>query len=150
MWSFVEYFVVFVMFIIVILYIKQYYGEIAYVKAKEDSRMYLVRKLPDMENAASYLAEINTRCLKLISHLKKKYPDSLEVQRLSENFDPNNVSEGSSENGYTSYSVNKGEKIILCIRQKDDNSFVDKNVFQVFICAMAQPKTLSGIVVASK
>jgi WLM domain len=31
------------------------------------------------------------------------------------------------ENGYTSYSVNKGEKIVMCVRQKD-NSLVPKNV----------------------
>lgn len=126
--SFVEYFVIFVMVIIVILYVKQYYGEIAYVKSKSDDRLYLVRKLPDMNDAANYLADITGKCTKLVNHLVRKYPDNPDVKRLRDNFDPNNVSEGSSENGYTSYSVNKGEKIILCIRQKEDNSFVDKNI----------------------
>jgi hypothetical protein len=45
---------------------------------------------------------------------------------LYSNYNADSISEGTVESGYTSYSVNKGEKIILCIRQKDQ-SFVDKN-----------------------
>ena len=142
MWSFVEYFVIFIMVIIVILYVKQYYGEVSYIKSKVDDRMYLVRKMQDQKEAADYLADINKRGLQLINHMKKKYPDDDNIKRLVSNYDPNNISEGSADSGYTSYSINKGEKIILCIRQKEDNSLVDKNiVMYVFIHELAHLAT---------
>jgi predicted metal-dependent hydrolase len=116
------------MIVIIVFYIKQYYGEVEYVTSKIDNRKYLVRKLSDKQTAADFLAEINKDCLTLITHLKEKYPSNQDIKRLVKNYNPDNISEGSSDNGYTSYSINKGEKIILCIRQKDTNELVAKNV----------------------
>ena len=127
--SFMDFFIVFIIVIILFLYVKSYYAEVTYVKSNIDSRTYLVRKLHDKQKAADLLASINVDLLKLVKHLVAKYPSNEEVKRLFENFNPNNISEGSAQSGYTSYSVNKGERIILCIRQKDaEDSFVDKNV----------------------
>jgi hypothetical protein len=47
---------------------------------------------------------------------------------MNEKFNPDNISESGKNNQYTSYSVNKGEKIVFCIRQKDEKeSLVDEN-----------------------
>ena len=126
--DFLEYFVIIILIIIVIFYIKKYYGEVEYVKSKMDNRYYLVRKLGDKQQSADLLAEINKDCVTLIKHLMKTYPDNPDVKRLFNNYNPDSISEGSADSGYTSYSVNKGEKIILCLRQKEDNAFVNKNV----------------------
>lgn len=126
--QFLEYFVIIIFVVIVFLYLKRYYGEIEYVKTGVDNKTYLVRKLKDKQKAADLLAAINKDCQALIAALQKKHPDNRDVKRLAANYNPENISEGSAESGYTSYSVNKGEKIILCLRQKDTNEFVDKNV----------------------
>ena len=126
--SFLEWFVIIIMVVIVVFYLKQHFGEVEFVKSKVDDRKYLVRKLNDKQQAADLLADITRDCQKLIVHLVKKFPSNADVRRLEQNFDPNNISEGSSESGYTSYSINKGEKVILCIRQKGTNELVDKNV----------------------
>ena len=126
--SFVEYFIILMMIIIVIFYIKKHYGEVEYMTAHTDGINYLVRRLPDSQQAADMLGSINNDLKKLVKHLMSKYPTNPDIRRLYENYNPQSVSEGSSDSGYTSYSINKGEKIILCLRQKDDNSFVDKNV----------------------
>lgn len=126
--TFVKLFVIVMMIAIVVFYMKQYYGEIEYMTSNIDGRNYLVRKLPDRQQAADMLAQINKDCERLIQHLRSAYKDNEDVRRLYKNFNPENVSEGSNENGYTSYSINKGEKIILCIRQKDTNEIIDKNV----------------------
>jgi len=123
----VEYFIIALVIVIVLFYIKKNYGEIEYVKSSVDQKTYLVRKLTDREKAANLLAEIVKDCETLIKHLVEKYPSNEDIKRLARNFNPDNVSEGSADSGYTSYSVNKGEKIILCLRQKEDNSFVEKN-----------------------
>lgn len=126
--SFLEWFMIIIIIIIVIFYIKQNFGEVEYIKSKVDNRTYLVRKLPDRQKAADMLAEINKDCVTLIKHLTEKFPDNQDVKRLFKNYNPDNISEGSNDSGYTSYSINKGEKIILCLRQKEDNAFVGKNV----------------------
>lgn len=125
--TFTEVFIIFVMATILVLYVKRYYGEVEYTESKVDGRKYLVRKLPDRQTAADTLARINKRLQRLVNHLSETFGDRNEgVNRLRANYDPEALSEGGTEIGYTSYSVNKGEKIVLCLRQKDD-SMVDLN-----------------------
>lgn len=124
---FIELFVIFVMVVIIVMFIQRQRGEVEYFKSSVDERYYLVRKLPDMKDAADYLADINKKLVKLVRHMVAKYPDNDDVLQLYKNYKPDSISEGSADTGYTSYSINKGEKIILCIRQKD-KTFVDKNI----------------------
>lgn len=126
--SFLEYFIIIMMIVIAVFYVKKHYGEVDYVKSQVDQRFYLVRKLPDRQKAADFLANMNKDINTLIKHLMSTYPNDENIRRLYKNYNPESVSEGSSESGYTSYSVNKGEKIILCLRQKGTNEFADKNV----------------------
>jgi hypothetical protein len=125
--SFTEIFVIFIMVIILVMYVQNHYGEVEYVQSSVDKKQYLVRKLSDKQQAANYLANINIDLSALVKHMVAKYPSNEDAQQLYKNYNPDAVSEGSIESGYTSYSVNKGEKLILCIRQKD-KSFVKKNV----------------------
>jgi len=126
--SFLELFIVIIMVAIIFFYLKKYYGEVEYIKSTIDNRKYLVRKLPDRQEAADRLARVAKDCKTLIDHLKEKDGDNPDIIRLARNFNPENISEGSSESGYTSYSINKGEKVILCIRQKGSDELVDYNV----------------------
>ena len=45
---------------------------------------------------------------------------------LKDNFNPDRLSETGLGAKYTSYSVNKGEEIAICVRQPD-NTFIDDN-----------------------
>jgi len=65
---------------------------------------------------------IKQRLVKMVEYLSQKYPDDQNIQRLKENFRPDNISEGLPDGKYTSYSVNKGEKIVFCVRQRDSNN----------------------------
>lgn len=125
--NFIEVFIAFAMVLVVVMIAQNHFVEVEYVRAKSDNRMYLVRKLPDNQKAAEYLASVNARMQSLIRHMMAKYPDDAQVRQLYEKYNPNALSEGSVESGYTSYSVNKGEKLVLCIRQRD-NSLVDENM----------------------
>ena len=125
--NFFELFLVFAMILIIIMFVQNHYGEVEYIKSKLDNRLYLVRKLPQKQEAADFLADVNIKLQKLVKHMMAKYPDNKEVTQMYNNYNPNSLSEGSVESGYTSYSVNKGEKVILCIRQVD-HTFVEKNV----------------------
>lgn len=126
MLPFTEIFVVFIMTVILLMYLAKHYGEVEYVRSTTDQREYLVRNLSDKQMAADLLASVTKSMQKLVHHMMAKYPTNEDISRLYNNFNPDAISEGSVDSGYTSYSVNKGEKIIICIRQKN-GEFVDKN-----------------------
>lgn len=128
MWGVTSADVVVLIILVVILafYVKRETGEVVYVTAVSDGRRYLCLKLPDRQEAAERLAEITARMLKLVRHMVATAPNDTAVQQLYANFDPDAIHEGSHSNGYTSFSVSKGESITICIRQVDD-SFVDTN-----------------------
>jgi hypothetical protein len=98
-----------------------------------DGRTYNVRNLPDSQLAADYLATLRKNTMKVVEYLKTEYANDERIQRLYKNFNPDAIDESRDEPDITSYSVNKGEHIYLCIRQKDkNNSFVDENT-QLFV-----------------
>jgi hypothetical protein len=127
---FVEIFIITIMAIIILMYIQNQYGEVEYVTSKIDNRRYLVRNLPDAKDAADLLALVNIDLVKLIRHMSAKYGGDKDFKEsinfLVKNYNPNTISEGSPDTGYTSMTINKGEKLILCIRQ-NNKQFVEKN-----------------------
>jgi hypothetical protein len=89
------------------------------VTSQVDGRAYMVQPMNDQQDAADLLASINLRLVELVQHMMARYGlNDPDVERMFKRYDPSTVSEGPVENGTTSYSVNKGEKIVLCIRQK--------------------------------
>ena len=107
---------------------ESYSNEVTSVKSSIDNNEYLVRNRDDKQEAADMLAKIRQKLEELIASMKQKYPNDEAVMRMSNKFNPDNISESGKSSQYTSYSVNKGEKIVFCIRQKDQNeSFVDMN-----------------------
>lgn len=125
--NFTECFIIGMMVVIILMYVKQYYGEVEMMKSESDGRRYIVRKLPDSKQAAEILSRINLSLQHVIAHMVRKYPRDKAVQRMQRNYNPDALSEGGAEVGYTSYSVNKGEKIVMCLRQSG-GSFVEENV----------------------
>eukprot|EP00798_Chlamydomonas_sp_ICE-L_P004136 gene4136-biopygen21847 len=108
-------------------YLRGFYSEVLFVSSDVDGREYLLRRLPDRQNAANLMARINSNLNKLVQHLVAKYPKNKVVRQLYDNYNPDALSEGGAELGYTSYSVNKGEKIVLCLRQRD-HELVEENI----------------------
>ena len=103
-------------------------NEVTYVKSSVDNNEYLVRNLENKEEAANILARIREKLEKLCQLMKEKYPHDESVIRMNQRFNADNITEAGKNNQYTSYSVNKGEKIVFCIRQKDETeSLVDEN-----------------------
>eukprot|EP00798_Chlamydomonas_sp_ICE-L_P010921 gene10921-biopygen10999 len=127
MGRFAEIFAVFVIVIIIVGYLRGFYSEVVFVSSDVDGREYLMRRLPDRQRAADLLARINAKLNKLVQHLVAKFPRNPVVRQLYDNYDPDALSEGGAELGYTSYSVNKGEKIVLCLRQRD-HAIVEENI----------------------
>jgi hypothetical protein len=110
------------------LYYEGFSNDVDYVISELDGRKYLVRNLPDKANSSNLLALIRLRLIKLVEHCHIKYPNDERIKRLVTKFNPDNISENSASSKYTSYTVNKGEKIVMCIRQRNNkNELVDIN-----------------------
>jgi predicted metal-dependent hydrolase len=106
------------------------------VKSSVDGNTYQVRDMPDKQEAADLLARVRQRMQKLYNYLIATYPEKLQVKQLRQNFkpDPSRISESTPDAEHTSYSVNKGESVHLCLRQRQGNneSLVKENIM-VFV-----------------
>lgn len=113
---------------ILYMYIQNKNSDVQYEIASFDNRSYLVRNLEDRHEAANLLAKVRKNMENLCDHLKKEHPGHEPVNRLIRKFNPERISETEKGSKYTSYSVNKGEKIVLCLRARDDTEkLIDEN-----------------------
>jgi hypothetical protein len=104
--------------------------------AASNKKKYLVRDLNDKVNTANLLAKLMDNLKLLISKLKKmsentsdkeliKYKDNIET--IYKKIDGVKVRENEGGNDLTSYSVNKGEELVFCVRSKSNNQLHDIN-----------------------
>lgn len=119
-------------------------SELVYVESTIDNNMYLVRNRPDRIEAANLFARLRKRLDDFVSRLVEDVPTDMRVKRLQTKFNSSNIRESLSSSRHTSYSINKGEKIVFCIRNKNKNSeIIDFNtVVFVAIHELAHVATL--------
>lgn len=108
-------------------------NDLTWVRSKLDGEMYLVRNLPDKQEASDMLAHLKQKLIVMKNHLIEKYPGERPIQQLQSNFNPNSISETSSDEKHTSYTVNKGEKVLLCLRTKDKSHKIEQENTLVFV-----------------
>lgn len=118
MYDFIFLFIIFILVIVLFIYYEKKNNGLIYVKSSLDNKEYLVRNVDDKQDAADLLANIKERISKLLIHMQATYPSDPRVKRLVKKYNPNNISESIEGSKYTSYSLNKGEKIVLCLRSK--------------------------------
>ena len=89
---------------------------------------YLVRNLPDKNEAANKLGSISDSLKNLVNGLNENDDKKGEyIKQLKESFNPEYITENIPGSVYVAYSVNKGEELSLCIREKDTEKFIDDN-----------------------
>ena len=130
---------IFILAIVAVAWIAMYFKQskypLSYVTAAVDGEKYLVRNLPDKQEAADRLANVRAKLLRLRKYLQQTHMDKPFVSQMINNFDcsPARFTESTPDAQYTSYSVNKGEKIYMCLRQRDTREqLVPENII-VFV-----------------
>jgi len=102
------------------------------VTSSIDGQIYTVRDMADKQNAADTMAKVRLKMNKLKLHLESSAPDKPQVQQLKRNFEanPNRFKEATPDAEHTSYSVNKGEEVHFCLRQREngDESLVHEEI----------------------
>lgn len=115
--------IIIVIVIVTLLFVKLSKKEVIYVQSDVDNNKYLVRDLPDKQMASNMLARIKMNLSILVNELNnKKNTEYIEykpyIEQLYDKFDKIVINESSEDSIYTSYSVNKGEQIVFCLRSK--------------------------------
>jgi predicted metal-dependent hydrolase len=108
-----------------------------YIRSNIDGNKYWVRNLPDKQNSANTLAKIRKNIVKLVDYLKKnsdKFPKKLSyIKDLIKRTKVINIMETPKDDKFTSYTVNKGEKIVFCLRHKVINTIHDMNTLMYVV-----------------
>jgi hypothetical protein len=106
------------------------------VKSTRDNRIYCVQNLPDKQEAADRMSTIRVKLDKLIEHYRDDIALSNDprIEVLLRRFKPENMCENDIKSDTTSYSENKGELIVVCLRDKrPPYVFVDENTVMFVI-----------------
>lgn len=111
----------FILFIVVYIILKELYknSNVTLKYSYLDNREYFVIDEPDSQLACNQLALINNKIKKLFNYCKLDSGNKENVDRMIKYYNFDAFSELEPKSKYTAYSLNKGEKIKLCLR--DDN-----------------------------
>ena len=117
---------IYLILIIILVYLICNYNNIfsddtVLVRSTVDNRRYKVLNKKDGQLAANQLALLRQKLKQFVTQLKLKHANDNRIARLSSKFKPDNFSEGNNNGSFTSYSINKGEKIVFCLRQRNEH-----------------------------
>ena len=116
--TFADVFVVGMSAALAALYLKNHAQDVSHVQSAYDGNTYLVRRNATSGEAADTLARLNERVLMLLKHLEFRYPKDARVISLKARYNPKALSEGGHNSGHTSYSIDKGKRIVMCLRSR--------------------------------
>lgn len=105
-------------------------ANLVYVRSARTNKDYLVQNLPDKQEACERMASIQEKILSLMKRYKEDPATAAEprIQTMIERFHPENMCESDMRDNTTSYSENKGDRIVVCLRQKTKGyPLVDEN-----------------------
>lgn len=105
------------------------------VKSTIDNRNYLVNNLPDAQDAADILAKLRFNMIKLVNAIdndfKAEYVPDFKERVTNIRFMENPILVPSKE--MTSYTVNKTDRLVLCLRGGKNFELQDFNTI-TYVC----------------
>jgi len=112
------------MVLVNIIYKKNYY-DVSYQQSEFNNNFYLVKNTVDKQAAANLLSELSDKILTLNKYMyENKDTDNFKdmkqyIIKLNKKIKKTIICENTDNEKYTSYTINKGEKIAFCLRSKN-------------------------------
>jgi hypothetical protein len=106
-----------------ILYKRKFY-DVSLQKSTLDNDFYLVKNTSDKQTSANILSELSNKIQRLNTYLyKNKDTDTMirykpYIIKLNSRLRKTIICENADTSKYTSYTINKGEKIAFCLHSK--------------------------------
>ena len=124
--------------ILYFVYINLYTDDnLIYEKATFDNDYYWVRNMSDKSQAANTLAVIKSNMNKLINYLQNninQFPENMSyIKDLVKRTRKIYIMETPKDEKFTSYTINKGEKIVFCLRSKVLHNIHDINTIMYVV-----------------
>ena len=132
-------FILIMIILIIVICLIYYYPYIGLVKVKSniDGHDYYVRNMKGSQSDADTLALLKHNILTLsndLEHNKENYKDfSIYIDKLYNGLKNSEFIETPENSSYTSYTINKGEKLIFCLRSKESNKIHDINLLMYVV-----------------
>lgn len=126
-----------ILLIILIIGISIFYWynfrSMTFLKSPLDNNYYMVRDLSDKDTAIIMLSTIKLNIIKLNEYLVMNKDDRYKeyktyIEQLNDRIQSVTIAESRETSSSTSYSVNKGEELVFCLRSKKEwNKFHNFN-----------------------
>lgn len=135
----IVYIIIIILIVLIFIIFKLEKHEVKYVKSNINNVEYLVRDTPDKQEAADKLGLINVNINKFIDYVyanrnNEEYSKNKQyIEQLHDRIKNVIISESSADSSYTSYSINKGEQLVFCLRSKYNNSLHDLNLLMYVV-----------------
>lgn len=127
-----ELFIILTLISIIVLF--KYCDNKGLVLLEKENNQYWVRDLPDKDKATDVLIDLRKNLFELLDFIDKNNSDSPEYKKfkkyiplMKSRLSTVKIKETPASSSHTSYSVNKGEELVFCIRSKKDNKLHDNN-----------------------
>jgi len=110
-----------------------YFKSMTFLQSPLDQNYYMVRDLSDKTTAVIMLSTIKINTLKLNDYLVKNKDEKYKeyksyIEQLDGRIKSVSIAESRESSSSTSYSVNKGEELVFCLRSKKEwNKFHNFN-----------------------
>jgi len=121
--------IVILLFVIISIIVSSNELFIEYKTSKTNNKKYGIQEIfKNTDVAVEILAKLHTNMGNFVNDLEKKLPNDKRIKRLVHGFNRVKIEEAPNEDDSTSYTINKGDLMALCIREKKtDHPFHDYN-----------------------
>ena len=82
---------------------------------------YIREELPNSDETADVIGKLELFIDKFVAYLDSKVPNDKRVKRLKDRLYDVKIEESPMEEGVSSFTINKGELISMCVRHKKKN-----------------------------
>lgn len=125
-----------IIFLIFLIYIFLFFNnnQMVYIENNEYGTRFLVQDTKYKFKSSKILSQLTINLYKLRNFLVKEKENNQEfkqyIELLEEGFNNNRttIHEGLSNSNLTSYSVNKGEELVFCLKSKKTGKYHDINL----------------------
>jgi predicted metal-dependent hydrolase len=119
--------------ILVIIYLVYSINNSGLIRAEFDGQVYMVQELPDKMKAVDLLIKLKNDLSKIAQKTLERAKDEKNseytgyLEIINDRLNTVYIREVEKDSPYTSYSVNKGEELVFCLRNKQTHEFYDYN-----------------------
>lgn len=131
--NFVAIIIPLILFLIFMIYMRKRSQEVSIIKSRIDGHEYIVINKHDKQVAADLLAQVKSALSKLVQSISSVSDKHENTDLLIRRFNPSAIVESGPHTSYSTYTLNKGEKIVFCLRARDEDERLHDLNLLVFV-----------------